>query len=114
MRSRAEELGLDLGSIEIVDREHSKRLEAYADRLYDLRKRAGVTPIRARRLLADPAIFGVMMVETGEADGLVCGLNRAYPVRGAAALSRTTSSVGSLQRRSTALPSSRISRWLAA
>jgi len=38
-----------------------------------------VTPRGARRLLADPVYYSVMMVQSGDADGMVCGLNRSYP-----------------------------------
>jgi len=79
IRGRAAELGLDLQGAEIVDWEHSPRLDDFAARLYERRQRHGVTTLRARRMLGDPAIFGIMMVEMGEADGLVCGLNRVYP-----------------------------------
>ncbi len=81
-RIRAEigRFGLDLGGISIVDHAAaSPRREEYAKVLYDLRKRSGVTPFEAQRLLSDPHYFGVMMVHAGDADGLVCGLNRSYP-----------------------------------
>jgi phosphotransacetylase len=55
------------------------RLDAYAEELYRLRQRRGVTPSTARQLLRDPAYIGVMMVHSGDADGLVSGLNRSYP-----------------------------------
>ncbi|HSJ24270.1 MAG TPA: NADP-dependent malic enzyme [Longimicrobiales bacterium] len=77
IRERATSLGLDLEGVEIFDPD--ERLDAYADELYRLRQRRGVTPAGARRLLADPAYLGVMMVHTGDADGMVSGINRAYP-----------------------------------
>jgi malate dehydrogenase (oxaloacetate-decarboxylating)(NADP+) len=72
-------LGLDLEGIQVVDMHDASEKTEYAEELYRLRQRSGVTPLRARRLLADPAYFGMMMVRAGEADGLVCGLNRSYP-----------------------------------
>jgi phosphate acetyltransferase len=77
VRARAAEFGIDLEGVEIFD--PADRLETYAEELYRLRQRRGVTIGGARRLLTDPACLGVMMVHTGDADGLVAGLNRSYP-----------------------------------
>src|SRR5690606_36111643 len=74
---RATALGIDLDGVEIFDPEPS--LDAYANELYRLRGRKGVTPQTARSLLQDSAYIGVMMVHMGDADGLVHGLNRSYP-----------------------------------
>ncbi len=79
VRHRAAELGLDLDALEIVDMYDPAMLDRFTDELYALRQRSGVTPLKARRLLADPAHFGIMMVHADLADGLVCGLNRSYP-----------------------------------
>jgi malate dehydrogenase (oxaloacetate-decarboxylating)(NADP+) len=74
---RATSLGIDLEGVEIFD--PTSRMDAYAQELYRLRCRKGVTPDTARLLLQDPAYLGVMMVHMGDADGLVHGLNRSYP-----------------------------------
>jgi malate dehydrogenase (oxaloacetate-decarboxylating)(NADP+) len=79
IRSRAEDLDLDLDHIEIVDMHDAARLESFAAELYTLRQRSGVTPLKAKHLLADPVWYGVMMVQAGAGDGLVCGINRSYP-----------------------------------
>jgi malate dehydrogenase (oxaloacetate-decarboxylating)(NADP+) len=72
-------LGLDLENVEIVDMGVSDRMNGFVDELYRLRQRSGVTPQKARRMMADPVYFGIMLLQAGEADGLVCGVNRAYP-----------------------------------
>jgi malate dehydrogenase (oxaloacetate-decarboxylating)(NADP+) len=77
IRARAASLGLDLEGVEVFD--PAERLDAYASELYRLRQRRGVTLRGARRLLADPAYLGVMLVHAGDADGLVSGINRSYP-----------------------------------
>jgi malate dehydrogenase (oxaloacetate-decarboxylating)(NADP+) len=77
VRERAAGLGIDLDGVEIFD--PAPRMSAYAEELYRLRGRRGVTPQNARLLLQDPAYLGVMMVHMGDADGLVHGLNRSYP-----------------------------------
>jgi malate dehydrogenase (oxaloacetate-decarboxylating)(NADP+) len=75
--ARAAALGLELDGVEIVDPQ--PRIEVYAQELYRLRQRRGITPHTAHQLLGDPAYLGVMMVYTGDADGMVSGLSRAYP-----------------------------------
>ena len=79
IRARAGDLGIDLNGITLVDVHEESRLAGYAQRLYELRRRNGVTPQQARLLLGDPMYYGIMMVERGDADGLVAGLNRSYP-----------------------------------
>lgn len=79
IHARADRLGVELEHVEVIDPAVADNLNGYADELYRLRQRAGVTPVRARRLLADPAYYGMMLVRLDVADGLVCGLNRSYP-----------------------------------
>lgn len=50
-----------------------ERAEDYAQALYELRRAKGLTPEGARRLVADPMYYGMMMVQLGDADGLVSG-----------------------------------------
>ena len=45
----------------------------YASALYELRKAKGITPEGAAALAADPMYYGMMMVKSGDADGLVSG-----------------------------------------
>jgi malate dehydrogenase (oxaloacetate-decarboxylating)(NADP+) len=75
----AEQFGLELDHVQIVDVRAGDRAIAYANELHSLRQRSGVTPRRARQLMNDPLHFGIMMVNAGEADGLLGGLNRSYP-----------------------------------
>jgi malate dehydrogenase (oxaloacetate-decarboxylating)(NADP+) len=54
--------------------------QAYADRLYELRKRKGVTKSEAEDLVRrDPNYLGSVMVECGDADALLTGLTHHYP-----------------------------------
>lgn len=50
-----------------------ERADAYAAALYELRRAKGITEAQAAALVADPMYYGMMMVKTGEADGLVSG-----------------------------------------
>ncbi len=69
----AQQTGTDLTGIEIVDPAASPKAEAYAQALYEIRKAKGMTVGEARKLVADPMYYGVMMVKMGDADGLVSG-----------------------------------------
>lgn len=51
----------------------ARRLAGCAAALYELRKSKGLTEDAAMKLAADPMYFGMMMVKTGGADGLVSG-----------------------------------------
>ncbi len=79
-------LDLDLGDIEIVDPLSSTRLDEYIDKYYLLRERKGATQFNARNQMRQPINFGMMMVRSGEADGLVAGLTQHYPATIRAAL----------------------------
>ncbi len=79
IRPELAQLGMDPKAFEIVEPVESPKREQYAAELYRLRQRKGVTPGRARALLADPTYFALMMVRAGEADAFVGGLDRQYP-----------------------------------
>lgn len=66
-------VGLELSSVEFVDPKHDNRIFDYADKLYELRKRKGMTEEKAVELVKTPLYFGTMMVKNGDADGMVCG-----------------------------------------
>ncbi|KYH24111.1 phosphate acetyltransferase [Halalkalicoccus paucihalophilus] len=55
-------------------------LGAYADRLYELRKRKGITRSEAEDLVEQNSDYlGSVMVEMGDADAMLTGLTRHYP-----------------------------------
>ncbi len=68
----------DLDGVQIVAPEESPDYEKYVDRLWQLRQRRGTTHEEARRKLRFRNYFGSMMVELGDADGLVTGLTTGY------------------------------------
>ena len=53
--------------------ENAARRAAYAAALFALRKAKGLTEEGAAKLVADPMYYGMMMVKSGDADGLVSG-----------------------------------------
>jgi malate dehydrogenase (oxaloacetate-decarboxylating)(NADP+) len=74
----SERLGLEFEP-EVVD-PRDDGYEAYADRLYELRRRKGVTRSEAEELIRrDTNYLGSVMVEQGDADALLTGLTHHYP-----------------------------------
>jgi len=70
-------LGLDFDP-EVIDPAGGE-YDEYADRLYDLRQRKGVTRTEAREMLRDSNYFASVMVERGDADAMLTGLTNHYP-----------------------------------
>lgn len=73
VKLKAEENGIDLTNISVVDPETSEKFEEYANCFYELRKAKGITEEDARKIVRDPVYFGMMMVKMEDADGLVSG-----------------------------------------
>jgi malate dehydrogenase (oxaloacetate-decarboxylating)(NADP+) len=79
IRQKIKMLDLDLAGAEIVDIETSQKFDEYVSKFYDLRKRKGITQADARNMMHIAVNYGMMMVHSGEADGLVAGLTQSYP-----------------------------------
>jgi malate dehydrogenase (oxaloacetate-decarboxylating)(NADP+) len=79
IRARAAELKIDLANVEIVNPADSPWREAFIEEFYRLRSRKGVTRRDAERVMQDNHYFGLMMVRTAKADGLVAGATMHYP-----------------------------------
>jgi malate dehydrogenase (oxaloacetate-decarboxylating)(NADP+) len=79
IREAAEEIGADLSRCEVVDVATSPDRDRFAGRLLELRGRRGMTPREAKEQSSLSLVHGILLVESGRADGLVCGLNRPYP-----------------------------------
>ncbi len=76
IQKRATRLGLNIDGIEIVNLRHDREADRrgrYALKLAEKRQRAGVTYPEALEKMYDRNYFGMMMVETGEADAMVAG-----------------------------------------
>jgi malate dehydrogenase (oxaloacetate-decarboxylating)(NADP+) len=73
----ADDLGLDFEP-EVVD-PSAANLAPYAERLYELRQRKGVTRREAEELVTDGNYLGSVMVEMGDADAMLTGLMHHYP-----------------------------------
>src|SRR5438067_7579095 len=70
---------IDESKVTVVDVGRYPKFEEYAQRLAELRARRGVTLTDARRILNSRNHFAMMMVEQGDADGVIAGLHAYYP-----------------------------------
>ena len=75
---KLEQLDLDESAVTILHPVDSELLERYADELHRRRRRHGVTREDALKLMRSRNDFGSMMVEMGDADGLLSGLTQHY------------------------------------
>ncbi len=73
IRRKADNLGVDLEGIKIIDPNTSSDTQRYAEAFYELRKNKGMTIEKALIIVKDPIYFGTMMLKLGEVDGLVSG-----------------------------------------
>ncbi|MFB6148389.1 MAG: NADP-dependent malic enzyme [Halobacteriales archaeon] len=79
IHATAQELGLRFDP-DIVDPAADGGHEEYAERLYELRQRDGITKSEAQELIRqDPNYLGSVMVECGDADAMLTGLTHHYP-----------------------------------
>jgi malate dehydrogenase (oxaloacetate-decarboxylating)(NADP+) len=68
-----------LEEVDIVDPRTDENGAAYADRLFALRQRKGMTLQMARNLVQKSNYFASLMVDRGHAEGMVTGLMLNYP-----------------------------------
>ncbi len=73
IRARASQLGHDITEARIVSPQDPELVEKYAEEYARLRAKKGVTLEQAREKVQDVSYFGTMMVQMGEADGMVSG-----------------------------------------
>ncbi|MBQ9661209.1 MAG: phosphate acetyltransferase [Bacteroidales bacterium] len=70
----AAELGLKhIDKATIIDPETSEKTEAYAQLLFQLRQKKGMTIEVARKTVLDPLYFGCLIIKSGDADGQISG-----------------------------------------
>lgn len=73
IEKKAQELGIQLSHIEIVDPRSQTLSEHYAKLLLPNWKSRGVTEVEAQKRLENPMYFAAAMVRAGDADGFVGG-----------------------------------------
>ena len=80
VKNMAKELNVDLKGITQLDPANNDKLEIYAKEVYKMRARKGMTHSEALiQLKGNWRLFGAMMVRTGDADGMIAGVNYNYP-----------------------------------
>jgi malate dehydrogenase (oxaloacetate-decarboxylating)(NADP+) len=72
-------LDLPESKVTIIHSESSEKFGEYAERFHEIRRRDGVTLEEARKRMRLRNYFGTMMLEAGDADGLISGLTQSYP-----------------------------------
>jgi malate dehydrogenase (oxaloacetate-decarboxylating)(NADP+) len=79
IQNKIADLGLDLDGVEVITPAESPQYEYYVSTYYQLRQRKGVTHLEAERKVKQHNVFGMVMVQRGDADGLISGLTQHYP-----------------------------------
>ncbi|HYH05573.1 MAG TPA: NADP-dependent malic enzyme [Thermoanaerobaculia bacterium] len=71
---------IDESKITIVDIfDCGEKYEQYTQRFHELRRRHGITLADARRILNSRNYYAMMMLDGGDADGVIAGLRAYYP-----------------------------------
>ena len=70
----AAKLGLkNIDNATLIDPATSEKAEEYAQLLFELRKKKGMTIEQAREKVLDPLYFGCLIIKSGDADGQISG-----------------------------------------
>jgi malate dehydrogenase (oxaloacetate-decarboxylating)(NADP+) len=78
IEERTRELHLEFKDVPVILPREADARERYAEELYRLRNRRGITQTEAFGMMANPTAFGAMMVNMGDADAMVAGLTQHY------------------------------------
>ncbi|MBQ1665675.1 MAG: phosphate acetyltransferase [Bacteroidaceae bacterium] len=74
LHALADKLGLkNIDKATLIDPATSPKREEYAQLLYELRKKKGMTIEQAREKVLDPLYYGCLIIKSGEADGQISG-----------------------------------------
>lgn len=79
IRSKLEQMEIEFECTIIDPRRDPRRLDSFAQGMFDRRHRKGLSFEDAQRLLKSRPYFASQMVASGAADGMVGGVTRAYP-----------------------------------
>ena len=74
IQEKAREWGLgNISKATLIDPQNSEKSEEYAQMLFELRKKKGMTLEEARKKVTDPLYYSCMIIKSGEADGQLAG-----------------------------------------
>jgi malate dehydrogenase (oxaloacetate-decarboxylating)(NADP+) len=80
IREHAKKLGLDLTGATLLNPREYDKFDEYVESYWKKRERKGITRHRAmKEIRRSRTSFGLMMVDHGDADGLVAGVRQDYP-----------------------------------
>jgi len=80
IEAEAAKVNFDLQGCEIIDPRAMPDIDRYAQTLFELRQRKGLTLLEAQRWIrTNRAYMGALMLRLGEVDGMVYGERRSYP-----------------------------------
>lgn len=74
------EFDADVPIIDPKSDEESERKNKYADVYWEQSKRKGITKLSARKLMRERNYYAAMMINEGDADALISGFSRSYPM----------------------------------
>ncbi len=97
IKGMAHEKGYEyIAQAEILNPKTDPRMEGYAQLLYELRKKKGMTEDEARLKAQDPLYLGCLMIKNGDADGELAGARgtTADTIRPAFQILKTKPGVG--------------------
>jgi malate dehydrogenase (oxaloacetate-decarboxylating)(NADP+) len=81
IRSIASANSIDLEDMPVIDpqqEEYDEKRKEYGEIFFKKRQRKGLNLYESTKIMRDRSYFGCMMVETGEADGMISGLTKNY------------------------------------
>lgn len=76
-RKVAAENGVDLAGIEFIEPLKDAKFAEYASQYFELRKHKGITEEEAKTAVAEPLVYGVMMLHNDRVDGFLSGADHA-------------------------------------
>jgi len=79
IRRQADDAGVTLEDIALANPRASTHQETFAQALWELRRRRGITLREARARVLDPMHHALMMLRAGQADAVVAGVEMYYP-----------------------------------
>jgi malate dehydrogenase (oxaloacetate-decarboxylating)(NADP+) len=79
IRRQADDAGVTLEEIQLANPRASVHREAFAQELWERRRRKGITLREARTRVLDPMYHALLMLKAGHADAVVAGAEMYYP-----------------------------------
>ncbi len=79
IREKASKTGLDLSKVSIINPPIAPDREQFAEELYKLRYRSGMTRRKAHYAMKNCIEYGLMLQRAGKAHGMVAGIHNPYP-----------------------------------